>query len=142
MFRTIFGRSLYGMRRGLVGWGVGGLEGGTVALGEPISILVPEVVGCRLVGRLPAGTTATDLALTVTQAMRRHGVIAKVVEFFEARIQDLQKELAKFEQVKKFTLLPSAFSMELGELTPTMKLRRKIIEAKYQSEIEAMYNHV
>ncbi|MBL0672118.1 long-chain fatty acid--CoA ligase [Aeromonas hydrophila] len=67
---------------------------------------------------------------------------SKVVEFFEARIQDLQKELAKFEQVKKFTLLPSAFSMELGELTPTMKLRRKIIESKYQSEIEAMYNHV
>ena len=67
---------------------------------------------------------------------------SKVVEFFEARIADLQQELAKFEQVKKFTLLPSAFSMELGEITPTMKLRRKIIESKYQSEIEAMYNHV
>ena len=66
---------------------------------------------------------------------------SKVVEFFEARIADLQQELAKFEQVKKFTLLPSAFSMELGEITPTMKLRRKIIESKYQSEIEAMYNH-
>lgn len=67
---------------------------------------------------------------------------SKVVTFFEERIYELQKELAKFEQVKKFTLLPSAFSMELGELTPTMKLRRKIIEAKYQDEIEAMYNHV
>ena len=67
---------------------------------------------------------------------------SKVVEFFEARIADLQKELAKFEQVKKFTLLPSAFSMELGEITPTMKLRRKIIESKYQREIEAMYSHV
>ncbi|MFM4720199.1 AMP-dependent synthetase/ligase [Aeromonas bivalvium] len=67
---------------------------------------------------------------------------SKVVEFFEARITDLQKELAKFEQVKKFTLLPSAFSMELGEITPTMKLRRKIIESKYQREIEAMYSHV
>lgn len=66
---------------------------------------------------------------------------SKVVEFFEARIADLQQELAKFEQVKKFTLLPSAFSMELGEITPTMKLRRKIIESKYQSEIEAMYSH-
>ncbi|MCE2946649.1 MAG: aconitate hydratase AcnA [bacterium] len=74
---------------GVVGWGVGGLEGGTVALGEPISILVPEVVGCRLVGRLPAGTTATDLALTVTQAMRRHGVIAKVVEFFGPGVDTL-----------------------------------------------------
>lgn len=67
---------------------------------------------------------------------------SRVMEFFEARIADLQKELAKFEQVKKFTLLPSAFSMELGEITPTMKLRRKIIEAKYQREIEAMYSHV
>ncbi|MFM4702839.1 AMP-dependent synthetase/ligase [Aeromonas bivalvium] len=67
---------------------------------------------------------------------------SRVVEFFEARIADLQQELAKFEQVKKFTLLPSAFSMELGEITPTMKLRRKIIESKYQNEIEAMYNHV
>ncbi|MCR9026209.1 long-chain fatty acid--CoA ligase [Aeromonas caviae] len=67
---------------------------------------------------------------------------SRVMEFFETRIQDLQKELAKFEQVKKFTLLPSAFSMELGEITPTMKLRRKIIEAKYQREIEAMYSHV
>ncbi|ELM3615938.1 long-chain fatty acid--CoA ligase [Aeromonas sobria] len=66
---------------------------------------------------------------------------SRVMEFFEARIADLQKELAKFEQVKKFTLLPSAFSMELGEITPTMKLRRKIIETKYQREIEAMYNH-
>jgi long-chain acyl-CoA synthetase len=67
---------------------------------------------------------------------------SRVVEFFERRINELQKELAKYEQVKKFTLLPRAFSMEQGEITPTMKLRRKIIEAKYQSEIEAMYNHV
>jgi aconitate hydratase len=74
---------------GVVGWGVGGLEGGTVALGEPISILIPEVVGCRLVGRLPAGSTATDLALTVTQVMRRHGVIAKVVEFFGPGVDTL-----------------------------------------------------
>ncbi len=74
---------------GIVGWGVGGLEGGTVALGEPISILVPEVVGCRLVGRLPAGATATDLALTLTQAMRHHGVIAKVVEFFGPGVDTL-----------------------------------------------------
>lgn len=64
---------------------------------------------------------------------------SKVVEFFEARIAELQQELAKFEQVKKFTLLPRAFSMELGELTPTMKLRRRIIEATYKQEIDAMY---
>ena len=66
---------------GIVGWGVGGLEGGAVALGEAISILVPEVVGCRLSGRLRPGVTATDLVLSITQAMRKEGVLAKVVEF-------------------------------------------------------------
>ena len=62
-----------------------------------------------------------------------------VVEFFEARIQAMQQELARFQQVKKFTLLPRAFSVETGELTPTMKLRRSIIEANYRDEIEGMY---
>lgn len=51
----------------------------------------------------------------------------------------MQKELAKFEQVKRFTLLPQAFTMETGELTPTMKLRRKIILQRYQNEIDSMY---
>jgi long-chain acyl-CoA synthetase len=62
-----------------------------------------------------------------------------VVEFFEARIQALQQGLARFQQVKKFTLLPRAFSVEMGELTPTMKLRRSIIEANYRDEIDGMY---
>ena len=62
-----------------------------------------------------------------------------VVEFFETRIQALQQELARFQQVKKFTLLPRAFSVETGELTPTMKLRRSIIERNYRDEIEGMY---
>ena len=59
--------------------------------------------------------------------------------FFEGRIQALQQELARFQQVKKFTLLPRAFSVEIGELTPTLKLRRSIIEANYRDEIEGMY---
>ena len=63
----------------------------------------------------------------------------QIVEFFEKRIQVLQKSLAKHEQVKKFTLLPRAFSLELGELTPTLKLRRKPIEAAFKLEIDAMY---
>lgn len=63
----------------------------------------------------------------------------QIVEMFEKRITGLQNELAKFEQVKKFKLLPKAFSMDEGELTPTLKLRRKIINAKYHQEIEAMY---
>jgi len=67
---------------------------------------------------------------------------SKVVECFEARIQHLQKGLAQYEQVKKFTLLTRPFSMELGELTPTLKLRRKAIEAAFKAEIEAMYRSV
>jgi long-chain acyl-CoA synthetase len=64
---------------------------------------------------------------------------SKVVEFFEARLAELQKGLAKYEQVKKFTLLPRPFSMDLGEITPTLKLRRKSIEKAFRAEIEAMY---
>jgi long-chain acyl-CoA synthetase len=67
---------------------------------------------------------------------------SKVVEFFETRIHHLQQELAHYEQVKKFTLLHRPFSMERGELTPTLKLRRKSIEAAFKAEIEAMYRHV
>lgn len=62
-----------------------------------------------------------------------------IVSLFEQRLKDMQKELAKFEQVKRFTLLPQAFTMETGELTPTMKLRRKIILQRYQNEIDSMY---
>ncbi|WP_447878863.1 AMP-dependent synthetase/ligase [Serratia fonticola] len=62
-----------------------------------------------------------------------------IIEMFEKRLREMQKELALFEQVKKFTLLPAAFSMELGELTPTLKLRRKVILQRYQHEIESMY---
>ena len=58
---------------------------------------------------------------------------------FETRINALQGNLAKWEQVKRFTLLPRPFSMELGELTPTLKLRRKAIEQAFGAEIEAMY---
>ncbi|MDN3608206.1 AMP-dependent synthetase/ligase [Vibrio ostreicida] len=64
----------------------------------------------------------------------------QVVEMLEERVNNLQKELAKFEQVKKFKLLPTAFSMDKGELTPTQKLRRKVINDKYQDEIEEMYS--
>lgn len=64
---------------------------------------------------------------------------SQVVDMFEKRVAELQQELAKFEQVKKFTLLPDAFSMDQGELTPTLKLRRKVIHERYQTEIESMY---
>jgi len=67
---------------GIVGWGVGGLEGGTAALGEPVSMLIPEVVGCRLSGAPRPGITATDIVLTVTQVLRGHGLVGTFVEYF------------------------------------------------------------
>jgi aconitate hydratase len=67
---------------GVVGWGVGGIEAEAVMLGQPIDMLTPEVVGFKLSGQLPEGTTATDLVLTVTQMLRKHGVVSKFVEFF------------------------------------------------------------
>ena len=67
---------------GVVGWGVGGIEAEAVMLGQPIYMLLPHVVGFELEGELPAGTTATDLVLTVTQMLRQHGVVGKFVEFY------------------------------------------------------------
>ncbi|MCY2964800.1 MAG: aconitate hydratase AcnA [Planctomycetota bacterium] len=67
---------------GVVGWGVGGIEAEAVMLGQPIYMLLPEVVGFRLSGELPEGATATDLVLTVTQMLRKHGVVNKFVEFY------------------------------------------------------------
>jgi aconitate hydratase A / 2-methylisocitrate dehydratase len=67
---------------GVVGWGVGGIEAEAAMLGQPISMLIPEVVGFRLVDRLPEGATATDLVLTITERLRKLGVVGKFVEFF------------------------------------------------------------
>ncbi|MHB2015669.1 MAG: aconitate hydratase AcnA [Candidatus Xenobia bacterium] len=67
---------------GVLGWGVGGIEAEAAMLGQPISMLIPEVVGFKLIGRLPAGATATDLVLTVTQMLRKKGVVGKFVEFY------------------------------------------------------------
>jgi aconitate hydratase len=67
---------------GVLGWGVGGIEAEAVMLGQPIYMLMPEVVGFEVTGELPPGTTATDLVLTVTQVLRKHGVVGKFVEFF------------------------------------------------------------
>jgi aconitate hydratase len=67
---------------GVLGWGVGGIEAEAAMLGQPITMLIPRVVGVRLAGSLPEGATATDLVLTVTQMLRAHGVVGKFVEFF------------------------------------------------------------
>ena len=67
---------------GVLGWGVGGIEAEAALLGQPVSMLIPRVVGFKLTGQLPAGTTATDMALTITEILRKVGVVGKFVEFF------------------------------------------------------------
>jgi len=67
---------------GVLGWGVGGIEAEAAMLGQPVSMLIPRVVGFRLTGELPAGATATDLVLTITEMLRKHGVVGKFVEFY------------------------------------------------------------
>ncbi|MBS1723784.1 MAG: aconitate hydratase AcnA [Armatimonadetes bacterium] len=74
---------------GVLGWGVGGIEAEAAMLGQPISMLIPQVVGFKLTGKLKEGATATDLVLTVTEMLRRHGVVGKFVEFYGAGISTL-----------------------------------------------------
>jgi aconitate hydratase len=77
---------------GVLGWGVGGIEAEAALLGQPISMLIPQVVGFRLAGELPEGATATDLVLTVTQMLRRHGVVGRFVEFFGPGVANVPVE--------------------------------------------------
>src|SRR5207237_3368080 len=67
---------------GVLGWGVGGIEAEAAMLGQPVSMLIPRVVGFKLSGELPEGATATDLVLTITEQLRQHGVVGKFVEFY------------------------------------------------------------
>jgi aconitate hydratase len=74
---------------GVLGWGVGGIEAEAAMLGQPISMLIPEVIGMKLIGKLSEGVTATDLVLTVTNILRKYGVVGKFVEFFGPGLHDL-----------------------------------------------------
>ncbi len=76
----------------VLGWGVGGIEAEAAMLGQPVSMLIPEVIGFKLTNKLPEGATATDLVLTVTQMLRRHGVVGKFVEFYGPGIDNLSLE--------------------------------------------------
>ena len=67
---------------GVLGWGVGGIEAEAAMLGQPVSMLIPRVVGFKLTGEIPAGATATDVVLTITEMLRKHGVVGKFVEFY------------------------------------------------------------
>jgi aconitate hydratase len=74
---------------GVLGWGVGGIEAEAAMLGQPVSMLIPQVVGFELTGKIPEGTTATDLVLTVVEMLRKHGVVGKFVEFFGDGLDEL-----------------------------------------------------
>jgi aconitate hydratase len=76
----------------VLGWGVGGIEAEAAMLGQPVSMLIPEVIGFKLTGKLPEGATATDLVLTVTQMLRKKGVVGKFVEFYGPGIDNLSLE--------------------------------------------------
>jgi aconitate hydratase len=76
----------------VLGWGVGGIEAEAAMLGQPLSMLIPEVVGFRVTGRLREGVTATDLVLTVTEMLRRHGVVGRFVEFHGPGLDHLALE--------------------------------------------------
>src|SRR6059036_3640226 len=87
---------------GVVGWGVGGIEAEAAMLGQPVSMLIPRVVGFKLSGALPEGATATDLVLTITEMLRKTGVVGKFVEYFGAGV----------------TSLPLADRATLGNMSP------------------------
>jgi len=74
---------------GVLGWGVGGIEAEAAMLGQPVSMLIPQVVGVKLTGRLREGATATDLVLTITEMLRKHGVVGKFVEYFGPGLREL-----------------------------------------------------
>ena len=87
---------------GVLGWGVGGIEAEAALLGQPVSMLIPRVVGFKLNGELPVGTTATDLVLTITEQLRKHGVVGKFVEFYGPGV----------------TALPMANRTTIGNMSP------------------------
>jgi aconitate hydratase len=74
---------------GVLGWGVGGIEAEAAMLGQPVSMLIPQVVGVKLTGKLPEGATATDLVLTITEMLRKHGVVGKFVEYYGPGLHEL-----------------------------------------------------
>lgn len=74
---------------GVLGWGVGGIEAEAAMLGQPVSMLIPKVVGFKLTGEIPSGVTATDVVLTITEMLRKHGVVGKFVEFYGAGVAEV-----------------------------------------------------
>ena len=91
---------------GVLGWGVGGIEAEAAMLGQPVSMLIPRVVGFKLTGEIPAGVTATDVVLTITEMARKHGVVGKFVEFYGEGVAEV----------------PLANRATIGNMTPGVRL--------------------
>ena len=112
---------------GVVGWGVGGIEAEACMLGQPISMLLPPVVGFKLHGSLPEGCTATDLVLTVTQMLRKKGVVGKFVEFYGPGLERPERwPIAPPSPTWRPNMAPpsaSSPSMQHSRLSPTYQPR-------------------
>ncbi len=95
---------------GVLGWGVGGIEAEAAMLGQPVSMLIPDVVGFKLSGKLREGITATDPVLTVTQMLRQHGVVGKFVEFYGDGLDTLPRPTAPPSPIWRQSMAPPAVS--------------------------------
>ncbi|RRF73717.1 hypothetical protein EAO30_09125 [Klebsiella pneumoniae] len=99
---------------GVLGWGVGGIEAEAAMLGQPVSMLIPDVVGFKLSGKLREGITATDPVLTVTQMLRQHGVVGKFVEFYGDGLDTLPLPTGRPSPIWRRSMAPPvAFSLSM-----------------------------
>lgn len=99
---------------GVLGWGVGGIEAEAAMLGQPVSMLIPDVVGFKLSGKLREGITATDPVLTVTQMLRQHGVVGKFVEFYGDGTDTLPLPTGRPSPIWRRSMAPPvAFSLSM-----------------------------
>ena len=117
---------------GVLGWGVGGIEAEASMLGQPISMLIPKVVGFKLTGELSEGTTATDLVLNIVEKLRIHGVVGKFVEFYG---DGLNKSGVNFEKTSP--------SWEFYDLTiDPMENKNRINSANYEDVINKLHKQL
>jgi aconitate hydratase len=110
----------------VLGWGVGGIEAEAAMLGQPISMLIPEVVGVRLTGRMAEGATATDLVLTITQMLRRRGVVGRFVEYCGPGVAELAlADRATIGNMSHISATHSSWRQSTGKAGCGLRLRRK-----------------
>ncbi len=121
----------------VLGWGVGGIEAEAAMLGQPISMLIPEVVGVKMTGKLREGVTATDLVLTVTQMLRKKGVVNKFVEFFGPALMTCRSKIARRSAIwRRNTAQPAASSRSTRE---TIRYLKATARSKARVDLVAAY---